>query len=237
MVISTDTRRCRWGSGTTKTDHVTGQHISIIRGPMDRRRGVWRHGDWVTVTSRGSDHSRKKRRDPESAWNPDGLRRHLRSRRGNRSGDRGIRSGHRRSPTGPAGCRCSSHSARATELDDALVDTIRQSAIGSPAARPRRCRSCPGYLTPPGKKLEVPVTAHRRPPRRLAGPKIGRWSRPYRGGTARTGAASTAGAVHEPRMSIPGWSLSDRRNRLAGWLLILGERRAQADGSRRTAHH
>ena len=150
---STDAVDAGGGSGTTKTDHVTGQHISIIRGPMDRRRGVAARRLGDRHEPRVADHSRKKRRDPESAWNPDGLRRHLRSRRGNRSGDRGFVLGID-GPDGAYWMPLFVTLGEGYELDDALVDTIRTEIRNrlSPRHVPDVVVAAPGYLTPaPGR--------------------------------------------------------------------------------------
>ena len=122
--------------------------------------GVWRHGDWITITDHGSIvvHGRS-----DSTLNRHGIR--MGSADIYQAVERCRRSSRRWSsasnnPTAATGCRCSWCSPTGVDLTDELRDRIKT------AIRPRSPRGmCPTTSSPrpgvphtrTGKKLEVPI--------------------------------------------------------------------------------
>ena len=123
--------------------------------------GVWRHGDWIEITSRGTAiiYGRS-----DSTINRGGVRMGTSeiyravlavAGGGRRTGDRPAPAGHR-----GTGCRCSSCCARARSLTDDLVALINRRIREdcSPRHVPdeiRQIAEVPRTLS--GKVLEVPV--------------------------------------------------------------------------------
>ena len=129
---------------------------------FDTFPGVWRHGDWITITERGTVvvHGRS-----DSTLNRNGVR----------MGSADIYQAveelpeiseslvdRRRSrPTAGTGCRCSCVLADGAELDDALRgqdQRPRSATQASPRHVPDEIIAAPGIPhTRTGKKLEVPI--------------------------------------------------------------------------------
>ena len=122
--------------------------------------GIWRHGDWIEITSRGTAiiYGRS-----DSTINRGGIRMGTSEIYRAVSAvpqvlDALVVDVPRRGPR--AGCRCSSSCAEGAELDDDLIAEIKRGSASSapPATSPTRSsRSprCPRTLS--GKVLEVPV--------------------------------------------------------------------------------
>ena len=124
--------------------------------------GVWRHGDWITITERGAlRHHRPLRRHPQPRRRAAGHHRVLLGGRGARRGAP-TRSSctWRTTRAAPASCCCSWCCADGLELDDALRARIAgelRTAL-SPRHVPDeiyQVRAVPRTLS--AKKLEVPV--------------------------------------------------------------------------------
>ena len=127
---------------------------------FDMFPGVWRHGDWIEITERGTAIiNGPLRRHDQPRRRPDGHERDLPRRPRARRGRRRARA--RPSPPGErrAACRSSSSSREGADLDDDLVARIRRGSARTarratfrtsssrsprfPARSPARCSSCP----------------------------------------------------------------------------------------------
>ena len=125
--------------------------------------GVWRHGDWITITERGScrDH-RALRRHAQPRWCSGRHRRDLSGRRVDRrrASTAWSCTSSRPTPTIPARWCCSSCSADGLALDDETRALIRSGVRSglSPRHVPdelHQVAAIPTTLS--GKKLELPV--------------------------------------------------------------------------------
>ena len=123
--------------------------------------GIWRHGDWIEITSRGTgDHLRPLGLDHQSRRHPHGHQRDLprRVRRSPRSSTPWSSTSPGREPR--AGCLSSSFSRDGAELDDELTAEIKRRIREqcSPRHVPNeifQIAEVPRTLS--GKVLEVPV--------------------------------------------------------------------------------
>ena len=150
-------RRCRSSSGTTRTAAATARATSSMYP------GVWRHGDWIEITDRGTArHLRPLRLDDQPRRRAHGHERDLRGGRGAARGRSTRSSSTSRCRSATAGCRSSSSLARRRRA------RRRRSTRGSRAGAPRAScspRHVPDEVvaiaavprTLSGKVLEVPV--------------------------------------------------------------------------------
>ena len=123
---------------------------------------MWRHGDWVRVTPRGSlRHLRAQRLHPQPRRRPDGHRRLLRGRRGLRrgrrlAGDRHHRAGRARRGRAAVLPRAGRRARALEDVEPGLRKALRSEL--SPRHVPDRfvvVDAIPRTLN--GKKCEVPV--------------------------------------------------------------------------------
>ena len=145
-------RRCRSGSGATTT--AAGSRSTY----SERFPGVWRHGDWITITDTGKlRHHRSLGRDVEPRRSADRNGRALLDRRGHRRRVRQPRRPSGRPDGGPGRARLLVVARDSAAADASTINAALRSAL-SPRHVPDEIdvrRAIPRTLS--GKKLELPV--------------------------------------------------------------------------------